>query len=267
MSNSTPTETNVPEAAARDARRNRPFPRIEYSEHAFRGAGWYVEARRLNTYSIWEGPYSDEDDARRNAPNHLAPSDAERERVIAELALRKNQLDEYMGVSPAAAGLFGAISGTMRAIDTAIALLRTPAPLPHVETGGEQKEIEQMVRANIGEGVHACLRKYCDSPAASRAWNAINEMPAGEWSGVLDVVVGEIMAGLRRLRAPVEAAPAGVTSALRKLVERLELIHADPQYKSVWVLAGNRGFAYSGPTYTDELTAAKAALAAIEAQP
>ena len=49
--------------------------------------------------------------------------------------------------------------------------------------------------------------------------------------------------------------------ALQNLVAKLEQIHADPQYQSVWTLSMIHGAHYSGPTYEAELNAAKRVLA------
>lgn len=49
-------------------------------------------------------------------------------------------------------------------------------------------------------------------------------------------------------------------AALRALVERLDVVHADPTYQTVWVLAQIHGAPYEGPKYDVELSAARAAL-------
>lgn len=43
-------------------------------------------------------------------------------------------------------------------------------------------------------------------------------------------------------------------------VNKLDLIHEDPAYKSVWTLHQVHGGEYRGPTYTAELAAARAVL-------
>jgi hypothetical protein len=43
--------------------------------------------------------------------------------------------------------------------------------------------------AMLGEGLHTGLRKAADSDAADRAWQAIHDMPDGEWSAVVGFVV------------------------------------------------------------------------------
>jgi hypothetical protein len=48
--------------------------------------------------------------------------------------------------------------------------------------------------------------------------------------------------------------------ALRTLVNKLEQVHADPAYQSVWTLAWIHSGQYAGPNYSDELAAAKRAL-------
>lgn len=52
----------------------------------------------------------------------------------------------------------------------------------------------------------------------------------------------------------------GVEEALRNLVAKLELIHRDPAYVSVWTMYMIHGGIYKGPQYDQELTAAKQAL-------
>jgi hypothetical protein len=46
----------------------------------------------------------------------------------------------------------------------------------------------------IGEGIHTSLRKYVDSPQSSRAWQAIHDLPDGEWSVVCQVVAEHLIA-------------------------------------------------------------------------
>jgi DNA repair exonuclease SbcCD ATPase subunit len=52
--------------------------------------------------------------------------------------------------------------------------------------------------------------------------------------------------------------------ALQSLVRQLELVHEDPDYKSVWALAQTRLGKYCGITYTYELRRAKEALTSID---
>ena len=49
-----------------------------------------------------------------------------------------------------------------------------------------------------------------------------------------------------------------LSEALRGLVDRLDEIHADPVYKSVWTV--NQTGPYTGPTYVEALARARAAL-------
>src|SRR3990167_1573960 len=56
---------------------------------------------------------------------------------------------------------------------------------------------------------------------------------------------------------------AQAVEALRSLVEQLDAVAADPRYVAVWTLYAAHGESYTGPFYIDELTAAKAALAAV----
>jgi hypothetical protein len=48
--------------------------------------------------------------------------------------------------------------------------------------------------------------------------------------------------------------------ALRQLVDRLDLVHADDRYESVWSISQMYVGPYKGPTYTKELAIARAAL-------
>ena len=65
---------------------------------------------------------------------------------------------------------------------------------------------------------------------------------------------------LTRLRAEV----ARLRAALDGLVEKLNEVHADRQYQAVWQCSRLRYGQYTGPTYTEELAKAKAALAGKE---
>lgn len=62
-----------------------------------------------------------------------------------------------------------------------------------------------------------------------------------------------------RPAAPEDRERAAREAALA-LVEKLDLIHANPEYQSVWILSANHGRPYAGPTYSEELAALKAAL-------
>lgn len=82
----------------------------------------------------------------------------------------------------------------------------------------------------------------------------------GEWVKVSDLETAS--ASL----SPAAPAP-GVTEALRNLVARLDEVHADKRYESVWAVSQLHVGPYSGPTYTDALNAARAALASTTAEP
>lgn len=60
---------------------------------------------------------------------------------------------------------------------------------------------------------------------------------------------------LDALRAKVKSQ----TEALNGLVRRLDEIHADPTYQSVWTLNHLHNGPYKGPQYADELAAARRA--------
>jgi hypothetical protein len=53
--------------------------------------------------------------------------------------------------------------------------------------------------------------------------------------------------------------------ALQGLVDRLDAIHADPAYKSVWTVNQIHVGPYTGPTYVEALARARAALATVTA--
>jgi hypothetical protein len=48
--------------------------------------------------------------------------------------------------------------------------------------------------------------------------------------------------------------------ALKALVEKLDAIEKDPQYKGIWTLHWAHGGDYTGPTYTKEIADAKKVL-------
>jgi hypothetical protein len=50
--------------------------------------------------------------------------------------------------------------------------------------------------------------------------------------------------------------------ALRGLVDKLDEIAADPEFKTVWALSHSHGLSYHGPTWVEALAAARAALSA-----
>jgi hypothetical protein len=54
----------------------------------------------------------------------------------------------------------------------------------------------------------------------------------------------------------------GSEELLRRLVARLDEVHAHPRYQSVWKVSYLHGNPYDGPTYTAEIDAARAYLAA-----
>ena len=54
-------------------------------------------------------------------------------------------------------------------------------------------EFRDDLKSMIGEGVHTGLRKAADSHASGRAWQAIRDMPVGEWDSVLDFVADGLM--------------------------------------------------------------------------
>lgn len=83
--------------------------------------------------------------------------------------------------------------------------------------------------------------------------------------GACLVETGKAEEALERERDSLRAEAARLREALKTLVDRLDFIHEDPLYKSVWIHYMVHGNRYSGPQYDRELTASKAALAATPA--
>lgn len=52
-----------------------------------------------------------------------------------------------------------------------------------------------------------------------------------------------------------------LVKAARQLTEKLRVIEEHPAYQGVWVMAGNHGMAYCGPTYKNEIESLEAQLA------
>ena len=57
-----------------------------------------------------------------------------------------------------------------------------------------------------------------------------------------------------------EAEIERLNEALAELVNRLDEIHADPAYQSVWTIHQIHAGPYRGPTYVEALARARAAL-------
>jgi hypothetical protein len=55
-----------------------------------------------------------------------------------------------------------------------------------------------------------------------------------------------------------EARLRDVTDALKKLLDRLDLIDGSPEYKGVWTFYHVHGMEYKGPTYEHEFKQARA---------
>lgn len=64
-----------------------------------------------------------------------------------------------------------------------------------------RENIVRRIKETIGEGVHASLRKYCDSKESTAAWKAIHDMPDGEWGVVAGVVADFIVDDLISCKA------------------------------------------------------------------
>lgn len=91
-----------------------------------------------------------------------------------------------------------------------------------------------------------------------RYWLAIVEQLAA--NDGLRATVSRLMR--ERDEARKDAAFEGL-ARLKKLVEKLEAVHADPRYLAVWQSYMIHGGRYTEPTYTAELEAAKAFLTAL----
>ncbi len=66
---------------------------------------------------------------------------------------------------------------------------------------------------------------------------------------------------LERELAASQAEVERLREALAGLVEKLDVVHGDSRYESVWAIAQlHGGVPYSGPTYTAELATARAAI-------
>ena len=63
-------------------------------------------------------------------------------------------------------------------------------------------------------------------------------------------------------RDTLRARNVALVEAFSALITRLDVVHADPRYQGIWVSAMVHGIKYDEPTYTDQLAAARAALAA-----
>ena len=75
----------------------------------------------------------------------------------------------------------------------------------------------------------------------------------------------EICLECNRGRWPCDAAKlVDVADKADWLLKRLDDVHADPAYQSVWTLNQLHGGEYRGPRYSDQLTALREALASIE---
>ena len=53
----------------------------------------------------------------------------------------------------------------------------------------------------IGEGVHTGLRKFTDAPSSGVAWRAIHDLPAGDWTGIVEMAAAQVIRVLADHRA------------------------------------------------------------------
>jgi hypothetical protein len=77
-------------------------------------------------------------------------------------------------------------------------------------------------------------------------------------------VVSDAPVGDARADASLLAAAPKLRDALAALLGKHEQIQHDPQYLAIWALAALHGQKYEGPSYIEEVHAARAALAACE---
>lgn len=67
--------------------------------------------------------------------------------------------------------------------------------------------VKEAIAPQISEGIGAILRKFCDSPAASRARSALYDMPERDWNTLVNMLAEEsASAALRAMIQPNQAA-------------------------------------------------------------
>lgn len=124
-------------------------------------------------------------------------------------------------------------------------------------TEQQKAEIEARVNAatsgtdaNLTRYDHGGGRMWVDQPGEGRELIAdfYNE-PDREFLYHAHDDVESLIASLRAAR-----------KALKDLVDQLDVVHNSPEYIGVWTLSQLHDGYYKGPTYTDALAAARAAL-------
>lgn len=80
---------------------------------------------------------------------------------------------------------------------------------------------KEELRSLIGEGFHTMLRKGIDGHGSAELWKYINDMPEGEWRGMLDHwIVTPLMREIQRRGRAIRQKPPSSESRLRMLVLR-----------------------------------------------
>lgn len=64
------------------------------------------------------------------------------------------------------------------------------------------------------------------------------------------------------INVPLYASPPDALKAAKRLLDKIDAIHEDERFKSVWAIAHLHIRPYTGPQYADELAALRAALSA-----
>ena len=146
-------------------------------------------------------------------------------------------------MDPFDAKIMGAVDATVAACRAEVATLRARVA-----------ELEATVASwKVGvESANRLTQRFAaERDAALADWKV-----ATEYNAKVD---GHAMQAFRERDAAL--ARVGVLEkAARALVERLDFVHAHPNYQGVWMMAGIHSYPYTGPTYIDELAALKAAL-------
>lgn len=51
---------------------------------------------------------------------------------------------------------------------------------------------ERVARAVSSEGIHSAFRRHSNSAEAIRAWEAMSEIPADDWSGIMSAIAADV---------------------------------------------------------------------------
>jgi hypothetical protein len=92
----------------------------------------------------------------------------------------------------------------------------------------------------IGEGIHTCLRKLCESREAQDAYADIAAMPDSEWSNVCKAVSDEIMKYYRLSADPAVAHAPELEIELKHIQEMAaEDIRMGDAGGAIWQIEAN----------------------------